>query len=79
MACRRITNRESARRMRLKRQEEWAAIKRQVHLYNLYPVAHTSLLAIEQEQAMSVRYTVHGLEHAGARADHEHQSNVSDS
>ena len=29
-ACRRITNRESARRMRLKRQEEWAAIKRQV-------------------------------------------------
>ena len=31
MRClRRITNRESARRMRLKRQEEWAAIKRQV-------------------------------------------------
>ena len=29
-APRRITNRESARRMRLKRQEEWGVIKRQV-------------------------------------------------
>ena len=35
LACRRITNRESARRMRLKRQEEWAAIKRQVRCYSL--------------------------------------------
>ena len=30
LAPRRITNRESARRMRLKRQEEWGVIKRQV-------------------------------------------------
>ena len=35
LACRRITNRESARRMRLKRQEEWAAIKRQVRCQSL--------------------------------------------
>lgn len=35
--CRRITNRESARRMRLKRQEEWAAIKRQVQLQRAQP------------------------------------------
>ena len=36
LACRRITNRESARRMRLKRQEEWAAIKRQVRSHSLH-------------------------------------------
>ena len=46
--CRRITNRESARRMRLKRQEEWAAIKRQV--------PHLPLILIKTPRTARVMY-----------------------